>query len=92
LSHPNELAAVRLAAHRTPGRSVPYATLQRLAPRSLACLASARRRGAVYPDDPRYAGLRQFGDDVYETLLPTLPAVDFREFDSIRLEVQKVLG
>ena len=92
LSQPDELAAVRRAARRLPGRSVPYVTLERLAPQAVACLAATRRRAAMYPDDPRYAGLRQFGDDVYEVLLPALPAINFRELDPIRLEVQAVLG
>jgi hypothetical protein len=91
LAHPDELAALRAAARPLPGRSLPYALLARLAPRALQDLAATRRRIARYPDDPRYAGLRQFGDDVYETLLPALPAIDFRELDPIRQEVQTLL-
>lgn len=92
LAHPPERVAVRQAAHRLPGRSVPYALLMRLAPRSLACLDATRRRVAVYPNDARYHGLRQFGDDVYEALLPALPCIDFRELDPIRAQVQALLA
>jgi hypothetical protein len=92
LAHPHELAAVRQAARRGPGRSVPYALLSRLAPRSLAHLGATRRRLAVYPADPRYHRLRQFGDDIYQALLPALPGIDFRELDPIRLQVQALLA
>lgn len=92
LANSEELAAARRAGNLAPGRSLPYARLQRLAPRSLAALAAARRRVSHYPDDARYAGLRQFGDDVYEALLPALPAVDFRELDGVRQVVQTMLA
>ena len=92
VSQPHELAALRAVAHRMPGRSVPYAVLKRLAPRSLAVLNRTRRRVSCYPDDQRYAGLRRFGDDVYETLLPVLPAIDFRDLDPIRQAVQSALA
>jgi hypothetical protein len=92
VSWPRELAALRVVAHGMPGRSIPYAVLKRLAPRSLADLDRTRRYVSCYPDDPRYAGLRRFGDDVYETLLPALPAVDFRDLDPIRQAVQSALA
>ncbi|MGI8914361.1 MAG: hypothetical protein ACR2JY_11380 [Chloroflexota bacterium] len=90
--HPQELAALRTIARNAPGRSIPYGVLARLAPHSLACLNRIRRSVSCYPDHPRYAGLRQFGDDIYETLLPALPAIDFRQLDPIRLAVQAALA
>ena len=92
LAHPQERTAVRQAAHRLPGHSVPSALLLRLAPQSLACLGATRRRLAVYPADPRFHGLRQFGDDIYEALLPALPCINFRELDPIRAQVQALLA
>lgn len=91
LAWPEELAAARRAATSAPGRSLPYALLRRVAPRSLATLAGARQQVSTYPADARFAGLRQFGDDVYEALLPALPAVDFRELERARDIVQAVL-
>ena len=91
VAYPNELAALRAAARPLPGRSLPFFLIERLAPRSVHDLAVSRRQAACYPDDPRYAGLCQFGDDVYETLLPALPPIDFRELASIRQEVQALL-
>gem|GEM_PF-2681520 len=91
-AHPDELRSARAAAERRPGWSLSTKTLQRVAPRSLAMLAAVRRRAAVYPPDCRFDGLRQFGDDVYLTLLPALPSLNFDEFDDIRAEVQEVLA
>ena len=92
LAHPSELAAARALARCRPGWSLPLVELARVAPRSLACLGTARRQAAAYPADPRYDGLRRFGDDVYAALLPRLPAINFGQFDAIRDDVQRALA
>lgn len=91
-TYPAELAACRAAAARRPGWSLPATIVRRLAPCAWRLLARARAQAASYPPDPRYTALRQFGDDVYGGLLPALPAIDFRAFDSVRCDVQEALA
>ena len=90
--HATELLRARAAARRRPGWSLPFRTLRRVAPASLNRLAAVRRQASCYPPAARFAGLRQFGDDVYGSLLPALPAINFGAFDDIRLQVQAALA
>ncbi len=88
---PDELSRARELAQARAGWSLPVATLAKAAPQTMRRLAKARREASTYPSDAKFDSLRQFGDDVYDGLLPRLPAINYCALDAVRQDVQDVL-